>query len=100
MRQWIPPSGTEVEEGIRMAWQALTLARDNPEVLRLAGFVLAGLAGENEMTLTALDRAIEINPNHAVAYAHRGMVLTWRNRPDEAIAAAERALSHWRPVLS
>jgi adenylate cyclase len=75
-----------------MARQALAVARDNPEVLRLAGFALAGLAGENETALAALDRAIEINPNYAFAYAQRGIVLTYLNRPDAAIAAAERAI--------
>jgi tetratricopeptide (TPR) repeat protein len=92
MRHWIPASGAEVEEGIHKARQALAVAGDNPEVLRLAGFALAGLAGENETALTAIDRAIELNPNYALAYGQRGQVLTWLNRPDEAIAAAERAI--------
>ena len=59
---------------------------------RAAGFALAALAGENETALTAIDRAIELNPNYALAYAQRGLVLAWLNRPDEAIAAAERAI--------
>jgi adenylate cyclase len=42
--------------------------------------------------LTAIDCAIELNPNCAVGYAQRGLVLNWLNRPDEAIAAAERAI--------
>jgi adenylate cyclase len=92
LRHWIPASGAEVEEGIHMARQALAAARDNPEVLRAAGQALAILAGENEMALTAIDRAIELNPNYAHAYAQRGVVLAWLNRPDEAIAAAERAI--------
>ena len=75
-----------------MARQALAVARDNPEVLKNAGFALSGLAGENETALTALDRAIELNPNYALAYAQRGFVLAWLNRPDEAIASAERAI--------
>ena len=92
LRHWIPASGVEVEEGIQMARQALAVARDNPEVLRIAGLALAALAGENEAALTAIDRAIELNPNYALAYAQRGNLLTWLNRPDEAIAAAERAI--------
>ena len=75
-----------------MARQALAVARDNPEVLRVAGFALAALAGENETALTAINRAIELNPNYAFAYAQRGIVLAYLNRPDEAIAAAERAI--------
>lgn len=75
-----------------MARQALSIARDDPEVLRGAGIALAALAGENETALTALDRTIELNPNYANAYASRGLVLSWLNRPGEAIAAAERAI--------
>src|SRR5262249_40362345 len=39
-----------------------------------------------------LDRAIELNPNYAYAYAQRGLVLGLLNRPDEAIVAAEQAI--------
>ena len=91
-RHWIPSAGAEVEEGIHMARQAFAVASDNPEVLRVADFALAGLAGENETALTAINRAIELNPNYAFAYARRGIVLAYKNRPDEAIAAAERAI--------
>jgi TolB-like protein len=89
---WIPAAGAEVEEGIHMARQALAAARDNPEVLRVAGFALAAFAGENETALTAINRAIELNPNYAFAHAQRGIVLAYLNRPDEAIIAAERAI--------
>jgi adenylate cyclase len=91
-RHWISVSGAEVEDGIHMARQALAFARENPEVLREAGVALAGLAGENETALGALDRAIELNPNYALAYAQCGLVLSWLNRPDDAIAAAERSI--------
>jgi adenylate cyclase len=89
---WIPASGAEIEEGIRMARQALAATRDHPEVLRLAGLALASLAGEHETGLAAIDRAIELNPNYAIAYAQRALVLNWLNRPDEAMVAAERAI--------
>ncbi len=89
----IPASGAEVEEGIHMARQALAVASDNPEVLRNAAVALAALAaGENATALAALDRAVELNPNYAIAYAQRSYLLAWLNRPDEAIAAAERAV--------
>jgi adenylate cyclase len=91
-QHWIPEAGAEVEEGVHLARQALAVARDNSEVLRLAGFVLSGMAGESETALAALDRAIELNPNYAYAYAQRGIVLAYLNRPDEAIIAAERAI--------
>ena len=75
-----------------MARRALAAGTDNPEVLRMAGLALASLAGENDTALTALDRAIELNPNYALAYSQRASVLSWLSRSDEAIAAAEQAL--------
>jgi TolB-like protein/class 3 adenylate cyclase len=91
-QHWIPESGVEVEEGIQMARQALAVARDDSEVMWRAAIALVVLAGENQTALTAIDRAIELNPNSALAYAVRGIVLAYLNRPDEAIAAAERAI--------
>jgi len=91
-RHWIPNCGLQVDEGIRMAQQAITAAGDNSEVLDCAGFALAGLAGDNDSALAAIDRAIVLNPNFADAFAHRALVLAWSNRPAEAIVAAEHAM--------
>jgi tetratricopeptide (TPR) repeat protein len=89
-RHWIPESGIEVEEGIRLAWQAFVAGRGDPDVLRAAGYAVAYLAGENEAALRAFDRAIDLNPNYAGSYTQRA--LNWLNRPDEAIVAAEQAI--------
>jgi TolB-like protein len=91
-RHWVPSSGPEADEGIRMAWQAIGAARDDPWVLDLAGLALALLAGENAAALSAMDRAIVLNPNFALAFGHRALVLAFLNRPDEAIAAAHQAM--------
>jgi adenylate cyclase len=89
---WIPASGAEVEEGVHMARQALAGAWDNPDVLRNAGQTLAVLAGENEMALTAIDRAIELNPNSGLPHALRAVIPNWLNRSDDASTAAKRAV--------
>jgi TolB-like protein len=91
-RHWIPPSGPEVEEGISMARQAIAAARDDPWVLDFAGLALAQLVGDNDAALSAMDRAIVLNPNFAVAFGHRAVVLAYLNRPDEAILSAHRAI--------
>ena len=91
-RGWIPASGPEMEEGIAMARRAITSARHDPEVLRMAGYALGFLTGEHELALDALDRAIALNPNHAHAYGLRARVLGWLNRNDEAILSAEQAI--------
>ena len=91
-RHWIPASGSEVDEGLRMARQALAAAWDDPWVLDWAGLTLALLAGENDVALGAMDRAIVLNPNFALAFGHRALVLAFLNRPDEAILAAHQAM--------
>ena len=91
-RHWIPISGPEVNEGIRVARQAIAAAGNDPHVLTTAGFTLAFLAGENEAALSAIDRAIVVNPNFALAFGLRALVLVFLNRPDEAILAAQQAM--------
>ncbi len=91
-RHWIPASGPEVEEGIRLAKQAIAITREDPDVLSVAGFALAFLAGDNEAALSAIDRAIVLNPNFAQAFGQRALVLVFLNRPDEAILAAQQAM--------
>jgi TolB-like protein len=91
-RNWIPPAGPEVEEGIAMARRAIAAAGDDPWVLDFAGLALAQLAGDNEAALSALDRAIDLNPNFALALGHRAVVLSYLNRPDEAIRSAHQAI--------
>jgi TolB-like protein len=91
-RNWIPPAGPEVEEGITMARKAIAAAGDDPWVLDFAGLALAQQAGDNVAALAAFDRAIALNPNFAIAFGHRAVVLSYLNRPDEAIAAAHQAM--------
>jgi len=100
-RNWIPPAGPEVEEGIAMARKAIAAAGDDPWVLDFAGLALALLAGDNDTALGALDRAIALNPNFAIAFGHRALVLSYLNRPEEAIRSARQAirLSPFDPTM-
>ena len=68
-RYWIPISGPEVDEGIRVARHAIAATEDDPNVLTTAGFALAFLAGDNDAALGAIDRAIVLNPSHAMRSA-------------------------------
>jgi TolB-like protein len=91
-RNWIPPTGPEVEEGIAMARRGIAAAGRDPWVLDFAGLALAQLAGDNEAALSALDRAIVLNPSFAMAFGHRAVVLAYLNRPEEAIESGQRAI--------
>lgn len=70
-------------------------------MLDLAGLALAQLAGDNDAALSALDRAIVLNPNFAMAFGHRAVVLSYLDRPDEAIRSAHQAirLSPFDPAM-
>ena len=91
-RNWIPAAGRDVEEGIRMARQAIAAAGDDPLVLDFAGLTLSVLAGDNDAALSALDRAIVLSPNFALPFGHRALVLAYLNQPEEAISSVEQAI--------
>jgi TolB-like protein len=91
-RHWIPNDGSEIEEAIGLARKAIVSGGDEPEGLAIAGLSLAFLAGDNKAALSAIDRAIALNPNLALAWGRRALVLIFLNRPDEAIASAQRAI--------
>ena len=91
-RHWVPAAGPEVEEGICMARRAIAAGGDDPWVLDFAGLVLSSLASDNSAALSAIDRAIVLNPNFATAYGHRALILAYLNRPEEAIQSAQQAI--------
>lgn len=94
VRGWIPLSGPEAEEGVRMARQAIAAAGDDQWTLTYAGMAIAILIRDYDAALAAIDRAIELNPNFALAIAFRALFLSYQHdRADEAIRWAERALS-------
>ena len=76
-RHWIPNEGPELDEGISIARLAIANARDDALVLDLAGLVLSNLAGDNDAAVSAIERAIELNPNFATAFGHHGLVLAF-----------------------
>jgi TolB-like protein len=100
-RHWVPDAGPDVEEGIRMARQAIAVGCDDPWVLDLAGLALSTLAGDNEAAISALDRSIVLNPNFALGFGHRALVLAYLNRSEEAILSAAQAirLSPFDPAM-
>jgi adenylate cyclase len=85
-------SHEEIAEALHLARHALAMGRDDPDALRLAGPTLAVLGGELAAAMSALDRAITLNPNSAQAWRESGVVNCFANRPDAAIAAAQHAM--------
>jgi len=88
---WGALSAADVGEACRLARQALEAERDDADTIWQAAWTLSRLAGEAAMAAAALDRALALNPNSAHAWWARGSIHAWRNQPEAAIEAIERA---------
>ncbi len=58
----------------------------------MAGHTIALLAGELSAALGAIDRALAVNPNSALAWSMRGWELAFQNQPVPAIEAQRQAI--------
>jgi tetratricopeptide (TPR) repeat protein len=76
---------------IRLARQALEIARDDPDVMWPAAITLFYFAGETAVPEAMLERALALNPNSVAAWVMRGWIHALRNRPAAGIEALDRA---------
>src|SRR5215472_9968382 len=67
LQGWGALSANDVAEACRLARQALATERNDAETIGLAAWTLFRLAGETAMA-AALDRALALNPNAALAW--------------------------------
>ena len=88
---WGALSQEDISEACRLARQALEAERDDAETIGQAARTLFYLAGEAAMAAASLDRALALNPNAAHAWMTRGAIHAFRNQPEAAIEAIERA---------
>ena len=58
LRHWIPHSGPEAEEGVRLARQSIVVAGEDPITLGCGGLALSHLTGDNIAALSAVNHAI------------------------------------------
>jgi tetratricopeptide (TPR) repeat protein len=58
----------------------------------MAGHVIAQFSGDHKAAAAAIERALVLNPNAALAWTLRGWVHLYLDEADPAIAAFERAL--------
>jgi tetratricopeptide (TPR) repeat protein len=82
----------EISEALKFARLAIETGRDDPDALSRAANALAMLAGENAAAVSAIERALTLNPNSAYAWWACGTVHCYANRPDAAIPAIQRAM--------
>jgi len=88
---WGALSDRDIAEACGLARQALEVERDDADTICQAAGTLFYLAGEAAMAAAALDRALALNPNAALAWTVRGNIHAVRNQPEAAIEAIERA---------
>lgn len=66
--------------------------REDPDALWMGGWAIVILAGERAVGLGAIERALELNPNSALAWNFNGWVQGFSNCPALAIEALQRAM--------
>jgi tetratricopeptide (TPR) repeat protein len=89
---WIAPSGTEVDQSVDLAKRAIEAAKDDVDVLWMAGFTVSHLAGEHALGFAAVERALVLNSNCAHAWMVHGYVRCFSNQPEPAIDSIHRPI--------
>jgi len=84
-----PVSAADAAEAVALAKEAMDTGKDDPS---MAAFTLSFFGGEHDVAATAIDRAVELNPNSAHAWMVYGLVSCYRGQPDPAIEAYSRAM--------
>ncbi|MDB5314604.1 MAG: hypothetical protein JWO26_1227 [Rhodospirillales bacterium] len=88
---WVPPTDPSIAEGARMGRRAALLAGMDPEVLWMAGIVVALADGDVRGGIAMIDRALAINPNSADALTYSGMARAYLGDADVALQHLARA---------
>jgi TolB-like protein/class 3 adenylate cyclase len=89
---WSTDAGQERVEARRLAKRAIELGKDDPTVLAMAGDALAFVAGEVGEGAALLARAVNLDPNHAIARNWGGWAHLFLGDLDAAIEQFKVAL--------
>ena len=85
-------SNEEAAEGVRIARLAIEAGTEDPDGLWMSGWSIFAIAGDGAAGLSAIERALELNPNSALAWTFCGWLHGYLNRPALAIEALQRAM--------
>jgi adenylate cyclase len=91
-QRWQVDPDTERRTGLELGHRALASGPNDPEALAMAGHAIAHLGGELREGLVAIERAIALNPNGALAHRHAGWVHCYLGEPSRARGMFERAM--------
>jgi len=90
-RGWARPTPELEAAALRLARRAIDTGKDDPDALWMAGHAIAQFSGDHKAAAAAIERALLLNPNAALAWTLRGWVHLYLDETDPAIAAFERA---------
>jgi DNA-binding SARP family transcriptional activator/TolB-like protein len=82
---WVRPNDPGLGEGVRLAYRAAELGRDDSEALWMAGLALVQLAGEINHGPALINRSLILNPNSANAWTSSCLARTYLGDCDVAI---------------
>lgn len=90
---WVRHRAAETAEVARLARLAADTGPDDALALATAGIGFGFVVGDPAKGARLVERALELNPNLALAWLFSGWLQVWLGRPDRAIAHIERAMS-------
>jgi TolB-like protein/class 3 adenylate cyclase len=96
---FVAPSDPMLGEAVRLAWEAAEKGREDPDVLWLAGFVIALAGGDFASGVELIARSLAIHPNSADALTAQGLLHAYLGKADVATASLDKAM-RLNPVLS
>jgi TolB-like protein/Flp pilus assembly protein TadD len=90
-RGWSAGSEEERQKGIALAARAMATGQEDAEALSLAGYAIGSLGAQLKEGIRAVDRAISLNPNSALALTNAGWLKTYLGLTEIATADFEQA---------
>jgi adenylate cyclase len=89
---WAADGGQELATALRLARQAAEIGKEDAFALAWAGYVFAFVSRDLKHGAALVDRAVELNPNLALAWGISGWMELVLGRPDIAIDRTARAM--------
>ena len=82
---WVVHRKQDMAEASRLGRTAVELGKDDAVALSRAGHAIAYVAEDLDFGALVIDRALELNPNLAMAWFHSGWLRVWLGDPEAAI---------------
>ena len=88
---WVASPSASLRRSVELVRQALALDETYPDTYHLLSAIYLFLKRHDDAKL-AIAKALEFSPNHSLAMATLGMVLTYSGEPEAAIAQLRNAM--------